>query len=91
MWKIGGRKKQVKLPKYPSILYANLIFTITMSNFMPRLQKKIEYLLKLYKITCPFLGKGGKKRSGCMKALFYVQSELQLHKLTKSYFLSPSK
>lgn len=54
---------------------------------MQKLQKVGEYLLKLYKITCPFLGKR-QKQSGSMKALFCVQSEVQLHKLTQSNFLS---
>ena len=45
---------------------------------MLRLQKTGECLLKLYKITCPFLGKEKKKGSRCMKALCYVQSEVQL-------------
>lgn len=54
-----GKNKQVKISKCPFILYTNLLLIITI------LCKKIEkYLLKLYEITFPFLGKGEKKDMG---------------------------
>lgn len=82
-----GKNKQVKISKCPFILYANLLFIITI-NFM---QKDRGILTETIWNYFSFSRKRREKRYGCMKTLFYVQSEVQLHKLTQSNFLSHSK